>query len=63
MPTSRHVLLYGPPAAGKLTVARCLEAQYGLKVLDNTLTVEMALRLFPFAPRSSSRPRRCSRSA
>jgi predicted kinase len=48
VPHSRHILLYGPPAAGKLTVARCLAAQYGLKVLDNTLTIEVALRLFPF---------------
>ncbi len=45
---SRHILLYGPPAAGKLTVARCLASQYGLKVLDNTLTIEVALRLFDF---------------
>ena len=48
MPASRHILLYGPPAAGKLTVARCLAAQYGLKLLDNTLTVEAALRIFDF---------------
>lgn len=51
----RHVLIYGPPAAGKLTVARCLASAYGLKLLDNTLTIEVALRLFefgsaPFAP-------------
>lgn len=48
MPASRHVLIYGPPAAGKLTVARCLAAQYGLRLLDNTLTIEAALRLFEF---------------
>ena len=48
MPTSRHVLIYGPPGAGKLTVARCLAAQHGVKLLDNTLTVEAALRLFEF---------------
>ncbi len=47
----RHVLLYGAPGAGKLTVARCLAAQYGVKVLDNTLTVEAALRLFDFGTR------------
>lgn len=48
MPDSRHVLVYGPPAAGKLTVARCLASGYGLKVLDNHLTVDVALRLFEF---------------
>ena len=45
---SRHVLIYGAPAAGKLTVAQCLALQYGLKVLDNTLTVNAAMRLFEF---------------
>jgi chloramphenicol 3-O-phosphotransferase len=49
MPASRHILLYGPPAAGKLTVARCLASGYGIKVLDNTLTIEVARRLFDFA--------------
>lgn len=49
MAGSRHILLYGPPAAGKLTVARCLAGGYGLKVLDNTVTIEVALRLFDFA--------------
>lgn len=45
---AQHVVLYGPPGAGKLTVARCLAARYDVKVLDNTLTVEVALRLFEF---------------
>lgn len=49
MAGSRHILIYGPPAAGKLTVARCLASGYGLKVLDNTVTIEVALRLFEFA--------------
>jgi len=35
---STHILIYGAPGAGKLTVARRLAAQYGVKVLDNTLT-------------------------
>jgi hypothetical protein len=42
------VLLYGPPAAGKLTVARCLAERHGLKVLDNHASVDPALRLFSF---------------
>ncbi len=49
--SSRHILVYGPPAAGKLTVARCLAAQYGLKVLDNHVSVDAALRLFDFGTR------------
>ncbi len=48
MAGSRHIFLYGPPAAGKLTVARCLAAAYGLKLLDNTVTIEVARRLFDF---------------
>lgn len=44
----KHIFLYGPPGAGKLTVARCLASRYGVKVLDNTLTVGLALRLFEF---------------
>jgi len=44
----RIVCLYGPPAAGKLTVARALEALTGFAVLHNHLTVELARALFPF---------------
>jgi hypothetical protein len=44
----RHVLIYGPPGAGKLTVARCVVEHYGMKLLDNHLTLDVALRLFPF---------------
>jgi len=44
-------MLYGPPAAGKLTVARGLEAAHGLRVLDNHLTVDAALRLFDYGTR------------
>jgi predicted kinase len=48
---SSHVFLYGPPAAGKLTVARALADGYGLKVLDNHLSSDVALRLFDFGTR------------
>jgi len=44
----KHVLIYGPPGAGKLTVARSLADRYGVRVLDNHLTVDAALRLFSF---------------
>ncbi len=52
MAGSRHIFLYGPPAAGKLTVARCLAAAYGLKLLDNTVTIEVARRLFDFGTKA-----------
>lgn len=44
----RHILLYGPPASGKLTVARALASGHAVRVLDNHLTVDVALRLFEF---------------
>lgn len=44
----RQVLIYGPPAAGKLTVATELANQYMLKVVDNHASVDPALRLFSF---------------
>ena len=43
-----HVIIYGPPGAGKLTVARLLAQRYGMRVLDNHLSVDPALRLFDF---------------
>jgi Holliday junction DNA helicase RuvB P-loop domain len=43
-----HVIIYGPPGAGKLTVARVLAERYGMRVLDNHLSVDPALRLFDF---------------
>lgn len=45
---SRHVLLYGPPAAGKLTVAKLLTADYGMHLLDNHVSLDPARRLFDF---------------
>ncbi len=44
----RHVLIYGPPAAGKLTVARVLADKFGMTLLDNHLTFDVALRVFDF---------------
>jgi hypothetical protein len=46
--TSRHVVLYGPPAAGKLSVARALERHHGLRVIHNHLSVDAVLPLFDF---------------
>ena len=43
---ARHVMVYGPPAAGKLTVASAFADATGYRLLDNHLTVDLALRLF-----------------
>jgi hypothetical protein len=45
---SEHIIIYGPPGAGKLTVARVLAERYGMRLLDNHLSVDPALRLFEF---------------
>lgn len=42
------MLLYGPPAAGKLTVANRLAELYDLRVLDNHASIDPSLRLFEF---------------
>lgn len=41
------VFLYGPPAAGKLTVARELAALTGFRVFHNHLTNDLAKEIFP----------------
>ena len=46
------VFLYGPPAVGKLTVAKELAALTGFKVFHNHLTVDLAEAIFPFGSRA-----------
>lgn len=44
-----HLLfLYGPPAIGKLTLARALEQRLGYRVLHNHVTIDAVLAVFPF---------------
>ena len=42
---ARHVFIYGPPAAGKLTVASSLAERIGGRVLHNHLTTDLAEHL------------------
>src|SRR5262245_4574448 len=44
----RLVFLYGPPAAGKLTIGRELAALTGYRLFHNHLTVDLARELFDF---------------
>ena len=44
----RLMFLYGPPAAGKLTVGRELAALTGYRLFHNHLTVDLARELFDF---------------
>ncbi len=45
------IVLYGPPAVGKLTVARQLAGRTGFRLFHNHLTVDLALSLFDFGTR------------
>lgn len=42
------VFLYGPPAVGKLTVARELAARTGWRLFHNHLTVDLVLSVYDF---------------
>ena len=44
----RLLFLFGPPASGKLTVAREIAAQTGLAVFHNHLVVDAIAAVFPF---------------
>lgn len=47
--TPTLVYLYGPPAVGKLTVATELQAQTGMRLFHNHLTVDAVRAVFEFA--------------
>lgn len=51
------VFLYGPPAAGKLTVAREIAAQTGFALFHNHLVVDAVHAVFPFGSPSFVRLR------
>ncbi len=45
-PPRRVILLHGPPACGKLTIARCLAEHIEAVILHNHLTFNLARELF-----------------
>ena len=51
------VFLYGPPAVGKLTVARELAALTGYRLFHNHFTVDLLLAVFEFGSASFRRLR------
>jgi hypothetical protein len=50
MPDSNKtlVIIFGPPAVGKMTVGLALEGRTGLKLFHNHMSVDIVLRFFPF---------------
>ena len=48
MAAPRLVFLYGPPAVGKLTVARAIAAHEPFRILDNHLTIDPVTEVLPF---------------
>lgn len=48
------IIIYGPPAVGKLTVDRELAKVTGYKLFHNHLTVDLAYSLFPSGTKAYS---------
>ncbi len=46
--TPRLIFLYGPPAVGKLTVARAVADRLPFKVLHNHVTIDAVTEVLPF---------------
>jgi AAA domain len=42
------IILFGPPAVGKMTVGTALAERTGLKLFHNHMTIELVLQFFPF---------------
>jgi hypothetical protein len=48
------IILFGPPAVGKMTVGQELARATGLKLLHNHMTIELVLNFFEFGTREFS---------
>lgn len=42
------VIIFGPPAVGKMTVGRALAARTGMKLFHNHMSIELALHFFEY---------------
>jgi DNA helicase TIP49 (TBP-interacting protein) len=51
----KFVLIFGPPAVGKMTVAYELAKLTGLKVFHNHMTIDLVLEFFPYGHKKFSR--------
>lgn len=51
----KHIILYGPPAAGKLTLATELSKQTGFGVVHNHLSNNLVREVFPYGHPEFSR--------
>lgn len=49
------VVIFGPPAVGKMTVGYELARMTGMKVFHNHMTIDLILELFPFGHEKFSR--------
>ena len=44
----KFVVIFGPPAVGKMTVGYALAEKTGMKVFHNHMTIDLVLEFFPF---------------
>lgn len=51
----KFILLFGPPAVGKMSVGRELEKITGLKLFHNHMTIELVVPFFYFGTKSHNR--------
>jgi hypothetical protein len=51
----KFVVIFGPPAVGKMTVGYALAAQTGMQLFHNHMTIELVLNFFPFGHPSFGR--------
>ena len=46
--TMQFIVIFGPPAVGKMAVGLEIEAATGIRLFHNHMTIEPVLRFFPF---------------